>query len=45
MIFQFIDQISIDPMDAVIGLVAFVLALVIGISVHEFSHAFSAYRL
>lgn len=32
-------------MGAVIGLVAFVLALVIGISVHEFSHAFSAYRL
>ena len=32
-------------MGAVIGLVAFALALVVGITVHEFSHALSAFRL
>ncbi|MCH8825481.1 MAG: site-2 protease family protein [Chloroflexi bacterium] len=45
MIFQFIDRISFDPTGAVIGLAAFALALVVGITVHEFSHALSAFRL
>ncbi len=45
MIFQFLDRFSFDPAGAVIGLIAFAIALVVAITVHEFSHALSAFRL
>ena len=45
MIFQLFNNFGSDPLGAVISLVSFIIALVVGISVHEFSHAFSAYRL
>lgn len=45
MIFRLLDQFQIDPVNALINLAAFALALVVGITVHEFSHAFAAAKL
>lgn len=45
MLFRLFDQFSYDPRGALINFLAFTIALVVGITVHEFSHAFSAYRL
>ncbi len=45
MIFRLLDQFQIDPISALISLAAFAVALVIGITVHEFSHAWSATQL
>ncbi len=45
MLFRFFDQFSNDPLGALVSIAGFIIALIIGISVHEFSHALSAYRL
>ncbi len=45
MLFRLFDQFQIDPVGALIGLAAFAVALVVGITVHEFSHAWSAAQL
>lgn len=45
MLFRFFDQFSYDPKGALINVAGFIIALVIAISVHEFSHALSAYKL
>ncbi len=45
MLFRLFDQFQIDPIGALITLAAFAVALVIGITVHEFSHAWSAAQL
>ena len=42
MIFVFLDLLDIDPFAAVIFFSAIVTALVLGISFHEFSHAYTA---
>lgn len=45
MFFRLLDQFQTNPVGALISLAAFAVALVVGITVHEFSHAWSAYRL
>jgi len=45
LLFRFFDQFSYDPKGALINVAGFIIALVIAISVHEFSHALSAYKL
>ena len=45
MLFRLLDQFQIDPIGALITLAAFAIALVVGITVHEFSHAWSAAQL
>lgn len=45
MLFNILDQLRIDPRAALINLAAFTIALVVGITVHEFSHAWAAARL
>ena len=45
MLFRLFDQFQIDPVGALIALAAFAVALVVGITVHEFSHAWSAAQL
>lgn len=45
MLFNILDQLQIDPRAALINLAAFTIALVVGITVHEFSHAWAAARL
>ena len=45
MLFRLFDQFQIDPVGALITLAAFAVALVVGITVHEFSHAWSAAQL
>ena len=45
MLFRLFDQFQTDPVGALIGLAAFAVALVVGITVHEFSHAWSAAQL
>ena len=45
MLFRLLDQFQIDPIGALITLAAFAIALVVGITVHEFSHAWSANQL
>lgn len=45
MLFRLLDQFQIDPLGALISLAAFAIALIIGITVHEFSHAWSATQL
>ena len=45
MLFNLLDQLQINPFVALINLAAFTIALVVGITVHEFSHAWAAARL
>jgi Zn-dependent protease len=45
MLFAIINQLAIDPAAAITTFFTFVLALVVSISVHEFSHALVATRL
>lgn len=45
MLFNLLDQLRIDPLGALINFAAFTIALVVGITVHEFSHAWAAARL
>ena len=45
MLFRLLDQFQIDPLGALISLAAFAVALIVGITVHEFSHAWSATQL
>ena len=45
MLFRLLDQFQVDPIGALITLAAFAIALVVGITVHEFSHAWSATQL
>ena len=45
MLFRLLDQFQIDPIGALISLAAFAVALIVGITVHEFSHAWSATQL
>ena len=45
MIFRILDQFSFDPVGAIISLTSFAVALIVGITVHEFSHALAATRL
>lgn len=45
MLFNLLDQLQINPFVALINLAAFTVALVVGITVHEFSHAWAAARL
>ena len=45
MLFNLLDQLQINPLVALINLAAFTVALVVGITVHEFSHAWMAARL
>lgn len=45
MLFNLLDQLQINPLTALINLAAFTVALVVGITVHEFSHAWAAARL
>lgn len=45
MLFRALDQFSFDPLGAIINLASFAVALIIGITVHEFSHALAATRL
>lgn len=45
MLFRLLDQFQIDPIGALITLAAFAIALIVGITVHEFSHAWSATQL
>ncbi len=45
LILNLLDQIRNDPLSGYAALLGLVLALVFGISFHEFSHAFTAYRL
>ena len=45
MLFRLLDQFQIDPVGALISLAAFAIALIVGITVHEFSHAWSATQL
>lgn len=45
MLFNLLDQLQINPLVALINLAAFTVALVVGITVHEFSHAWAAARL
>lgn len=45
MLFRLLDQFQTDPIAALITLGAFAFALIVGITVHEFSHAWSATQL
>lgn len=45
MLFNLLDQLQINPIVGLINLAAFTVALVVGITVHEFSHAWAAARL
>lgn len=45
MLFRLLDQFQTDPIGALITLAAFAVALIVGITVHEFSHAWSAAQL
>jgi len=45
LLFNLLDQLQINPFVALINLAAFTVALVVGITVHEFSHAWAAARL
>lgn len=45
MLFQLLGQFQSDPIAALITLAAFAVALIVGITVHEFSHAWSATQL
>lgn len=45
MLFRLLDQFQTDPISALITLAAFAIALIVGITVHEFSHAWSATQL
>ena len=45
MLFRLLDQFQIDPLGALISFAAFAVALIVGITVHEFSHAWSATQL
>ena len=45
MLFRLLDQFQTDPIAALITLAAFAVALIVGITVHEFSHAWSATQL
>ena len=45
MLFRLLDQFQIDPIGALISLAAFAVALIVGITVHEFSHAWAATQL
>lgn len=45
MLFRSFSEFQHDPLSALITITAFSIALIIGITVHEFSHAISAYRL
>ena len=45
MLFRLLDQFQIDPIGALITLAAVAVALIVGITVHEFSHAWSAAQL
>ena len=45
MLFRFFGEFSNDPQSAILNIFGFIIALIIAISVHEFSHALSAYRL
>lgn len=45
MLFRLLDQFQTDPTGALITLAAFAVALIVGITVHEFSHAWSAAQL
>lgn len=45
MLFSLFSQYARDPQALVIVLVAYLLALVIGFTCHEFSHAYMAFRL
>ncbi len=45
MLFRILDQLSSDPVGAIINLTSFAVALIVGITVHEFSHALAATRL
>ncbi len=45
MLFRVFDQLQFDPFGAFVTLGAFLLALVVAITIHEFSHALSATRL
>lgn len=45
MLFRSLSEIQHEPLSALITILAFSVALITGITVHEFSHAISAYRL
>jgi Zn-dependent protease len=45
LLFRFFGEFSNDPQSAILNIFGFIIALIIAISVHEFSHALSAYRL
>ena len=45
MLFRSFGELQQNPLNALVTILAFSIALVIGITVHEFSHAVSAYRL
>ena len=45
MLFRSFSEFQQEPLNALITILAFSIALIIGITVHEFSHAISAYRL
>jgi len=45
LLFRFFGEFSNDPQAAILNIIGSIIALIIAISVHEFSHALSAYRL
>ena len=45
MLFRSFSEFQQEPLNALITILAFSIALIVGITVHEFSHAISAYRL
>ncbi|MCI0438672.1 MAG: site-2 protease family protein, partial [Chloroflexi bacterium] len=45
MLFRTFDQFQVDPLGAILTLLGFLVALAVGITFHEFNHAFIATRL
>ena len=45
MLVRSFSELTQDPVSALVTVLAFSIAIIIGITVHEFSHAISAYRL
>lgn len=45
LILNFLQQLQINPQEAILNLIVFIGGIIIAITVHEFSHALVAYRL
>ena len=45
MIFSWVEQLSINPVPAIVGFATFLIAIVFSLVIHEFSHAFIANKL